>query len=56
MIKEKVVATLTVMDIGGMSYQDFEDLLTWIREQAKGIRKYHKTPGFSKRYRARLYQ
>ena len=51
--KVKSAAILTVHDISDMTPKGRRSIIKWLRRQADDIEKYHKVPGFSKRYTAR---
>lgn len=53
----KSAAILTVYDISNMSPKGRNAIIKWLKQQISNIEKYHKVPGFSKRYTARyLYK
>jgi predicted dithiol-disulfide oxidoreductase (DUF899 family) len=53
--KTKSAAILTVYDISKMTPKGRADIIAWLRLQVSYIKKYHKKPGFAKRYTARYY-
>lgn len=53
MSKGKSAAILTIFNISKMTPKGREDIINWLKQQIENIQKYHKTPGFEKRYRAR---
>ena len=57
MKKEKSAAILTVHGISEMSPKGRKEIIKWLKNQIKNIEKYHKDPGFAKRFTARyLYK
>lgn len=49
----KSAAILTIYDISNMTPKGRKAVLGWLKRQIKDIEKYHKVPGFSKRFTAR---